>query len=192
MKLILSVLMALVPVIGGDIQAQVTFSVQEPQAMKDLTGKVIKNYQLVAFQVCSTDGQSFSAGRVYQAASQFYEWQTPGLAAARIATTVNRNIGYYLIEIGKVLTISATALTASGAIHASQGVISGLAQAHMVTDELDRFITGQIPNPAPLYQLLLKEETVFQFSGPGGCDAGVIVVRYDKRNTGHSVDLITL
>ncbi len=173
----------------GQVKAQVTFSIQEPESMKDLTGKILKNYQLVAFQVCSEDGESFSAGKVYQAASQFYAWQAPGLAAARIAATVNKNVGYYLIEAGRVLTISATALTASGAIHASQGVISGLAQAHMVTDELDRFITGQIPNPMPLYQLLLKEETVFQFTGPGDCNAGVIVVRYEKRNVGHSVDL---
>jgi hypothetical protein len=162
--------------------AKVSFSIQEPESMKDLTGKVIRNYQLVGVEVCSVDGKPFSGGRLYQVASPYYTWQAPNLAAARIANAVQHNYRYYLLEGGKVLTMAATVLTASGAIHASQGVISGLAQSHQIMDEVGRFIEGQIPNPAPLYQLLVKDETVYNFSGPGDCHSGIIVIRSKKTN----------
>ncbi len=171
-------------------QASITFSVQGKQALKDLTGKVVKNLQLVSAEVCTQDNKPVSGGQVYQmAVFAGYEYYDPKIAPVLFTNASNKNWRVYAVDVMRYATIAGAGLTASGVFSTADRLRKWTTIAvnlHDISDGVKDRLTSEIPNPTPLIQVLIDNKRNLELtqSPEGGlsCAGGIIAVRYDTKN----------
>lgn len=174
------------PVVPQPVQACtgvcVTYSSQGAAALKAMTGKRIKGFQLVQANVCADHDTKFGAGRIIQQANAMGIQTIGGRAgAAVVQQTVDLNWRKLLMIGVQVGTSVALGVTTSGVVASSKAITTGIALGHIAMDELPNVLRPGTPNPDPFLSSVLDEGGQVNLAA-GACVSTMFAGTWDKNS----------
>ncbi len=158
----------------------INLSPQGPEILRQITGRVIPNFQLVAVILCSPPDRPVIAngGDIFHfAAQQGFAWEAPEVADRILTRTAGLQWRNTLIFGAQVATGVMTAVAGGGIISASSQVVSGLSFGHNIIDQAIPFVRSRAVDPAVVVGLLIKPDTKYELS-PKSCISGYIGAKY--------------
>lgn len=160
----------------------VTYSSQGATALRALTGKRIKGFQLVQATTCADHDAKFGAGRIIQQANAMgIQTLSAKTGAAVVQQTVDLNWRKLLILGVQVGTSVALGVTTSGVVTSSKAITTGIALGHLALDELPTVLKPGTPNPDPFFSAALDESGQVTISA-GACVSAIFAGTWDKNS----------
>lgn len=160
----------------------VTYSSQGAAALKAMTGKRIKGFQLVQATTCADHDARFGAGRIIQQANAMGIQTISGKAgAAVVQQTVDLNWRKLLMIGVQVGTSVALGVTTSGVVASSKAITTGIALGHIAMDELPNILKPGTPNPDPFLSSVLDEGGQINLAA-GSCVSTMFAGTWDKNS----------
>jgi hypothetical protein len=175
-------LVIFIGVVSSLLGQNISIMPQGEGAVKAIVGKKIKGYQILSVIACPADGKplSIKGGAVYQQAMlEGYSPIAPAFAQAIISDGVAHNKKYYAIEGLKIGSMILLPLGTGKVVAMSASILTGLAIAHQVGDEVSAQLQARYPNAAALTGALLAPETSMDLSG--SCKSAAILALYDRK-----------